>query len=102
VALKHAKKSGDQDKIAAAEAELAEVQAHPHEAPGERLVLEDTADGSEFRYRLATDEDVRSWHDRKHNQFATINFEGGEPGMTVTLDELEEIKAFLAERRANQ
>ena len=42
---------------------------------GQRLVLEDTEDGSESRYRLATDADTRSWHDRKHRQFVNAEFE---------------------------
>lgn len=33
--------------------------------PDKRLHLEDNEDGSESRYRLATDADTRSWHDRK-------------------------------------
>jgi hypothetical protein len=99
VALKHAQKNGDAGRIAAAQSELDEVQAHPHDATGQRLHLEDTADGSQFRYRLATDADVRSWHDRRHGQFAHIQLEGGAGGMTVTADELGAITEFLAGRR---
>ena len=70
-----------------------------NEQPGERLHLEDTADGSKSRYRLATESDTRSWHDRKHGQFAHIALEDGGAGLTVTADELDAIQALLAERR---
>lgn len=99
VTLKHAKKASDKDQIAAAEELLTEVLAHPHDIPGERLVLEDTEDGFQFRYRLATPADTRSWHDRKHRLFSVIELEDGQPGLTVTPDELADLKKFLAERR---
>ena len=69
------------------------------EEPGERLVLEDTADGSASRYRLATDADTRSWHDRKHRQFVLLTPEGGAQGVSVTAGEMAEIRKLLDERR---
>lgn len=66
--------------------------------PGERLVLEDNDDGSLSRYRLATDADTSSWHDRKHRQFASIVMEDGEPGLRVTAEDLAAIKEFLASK----
>lgn len=70
-----------------------------YDAPGEKLHLEDTADGSEFRYRLATEDDA-SWHDRKHGQYTHIEFEDGSAtGVSVTANELSAIQAFLDERR---
>jgi hypothetical protein len=68
---------------------------------GERLVLEDTADGSESRYRLANDADTASWHDRKHGQFVQINMEDGTPGVTVTAEEMQAVQEFLDQRRAD-
>lgn len=64
------------------------------EEPDVRVVLDD--DGT---YREATDDDV-SWHDRMHGRFATIEMEDASPGLTVTADDMAEIKAFLAERKA--
>ncbi len=57
---------------------------------------------SESRYRLATDADSKSWHDRKHARFVTFGFEDGTPGMTVTADEMAAIQEFLDQRRAGQ
>lgn len=110
----------------AAAAELAEVEAHPHEMPDRRLVLEDrfvgadgetytgpvvhgaegtdptTPDGGalkiETRYRFAADGD-RSWAERKHRQFVAVDLGDGGGGISVSPDELEEIKQFLAEKR---
>lgn len=62
--------------------------------PGERLVCED--DGS---YRIATDADTESWHDRKHGQFVTIEMEDGSAGLTVTADEMALIEELLAKKR---
>ena len=67
--------------------------------PGERLVCEDTPDGSEFRYRLATAADTRSWHDRKHGQFVQVVMEDGAAGITVTAEEAAAIREFLDQRR---
>jgi hypothetical protein len=75
---------------------------HVYQVPGERLVLEDTADGTASRYRLATDADTKSWHDRKHGQFVGIAFEDGTPGVTVTAEEMQAIQEFLDQRRAGQ
>lgn len=73
-----------------------------YDLPGEKLHLEDTADGSESRYRLATGDDTRSWHDRKHGQFVQIDLEDGQAGVTVTQEELDAINEFLAKRRGEQ
>lgn len=120
-AVKHAPTD---EARAAAESELAEVEAHPHDVPGQRLVLEDrfvTADGEtyegsavfdgeaistpegdalsvEARYRLATDADT-SWAKRKHRRFVSIDLEGGSAGISVTPEELEVIKKMLADKR---
>lgn len=66
------------------------------DVPGERLHLEDNADGS--RYRFATDSDTRSWHDRKHSQFATVEMEDGAT-TRVTAEENAVIQKVLAEMR---
>lgn len=96
----HTTRTGSPDDVAAAEAELADVQQRRFEKPGDRLHLEDSPDGSESRYRLATDADTRSWHDRKHGRYAQIAFADGTPGMTVTADEMQAIQAFLEQRRS--
>jgi len=78
-------------------------KGHVYDAPGEKLVLEDNEDGTEFRYRLATDEDTRSWHDRKHRAFATVEYEDGEqPGLRVTADDMAAIREFLETRKAGE
>lgn len=69
--------------------------AEGHEVPGERLHLEDTADGIGFRYRLATDDDVRTWHERKHQAFVTVTLEDGTPGVAVTQEQLDRIQQML-------
>lgn len=74
-------------------------EGHVYEVPGERLVCEDNEDGSESRYRLATDEDTASWHDRKHGKFVTCSLDDGSAAVTVTPEELEAVKTFLDERR---
>ena len=62
--------------------------------PGERLFLAD--DGT---YHVAADTDL-SWHDRKHQRFASFVVGGGDtPVLQVTPDELAEIKKLLDERR---
>lgn len=66
------------------------------EEPDIKLFLEH--DGT---YRAATDGD-QSWHDRAHGRFATIEMEDATPGLTVTADDMADIKAFLAERKAGQ
>lgn len=63
------------------------------EQPGERLVLED--DGT---YRAAADEDV-SWHERKHQRFATVEMEDGGPGVRVSEQELAAVQELLARLR---
>lgn len=98
--LDHAKKRGED--VAAAEAEVLDVQQRSFEMPGERLHLEDTEDGSQSRYRLATDADTKSWHDRKHGQYAQIAFEDGTPGLTVTAEEMAAIQQFLEQRKGDQ
>lgn len=90
---------GDKDMIAAAQEELAAVIAHSHEVPDQRLVLEDDDEGNS-RYRLATDADTRSWHERKHRRFANIVLEDGvQPGLQVTQDEYEAIQELLKQKR---
>lgn len=64
------------------------------EIPDERLVLED--DGS---YRVATDADTESWHDRKHTRFATVEMEDGAAGVRVSPDEFEAIQQLLRDWR---
>jgi len=97
--LDFATANGDKDAIAEAEAELAAVVAHPHEVPDQRLVLEDDDEGNS-RYRLATDADTRSWHERKHRRFANIVLEDGvQPGLQVDQNEYEAIQEMLKKRR---
>lgn len=64
------------------------------ETPDERLVLDD--DGT---YRAATDADTESWHDRKHQRFATVEMEDGAASTRVTPDEYEAIQQLLRDRR---
>jgi hypothetical protein len=68
------------------------------DVPGERLHLEDDADSGASRYRLATDDDVRSWHERKHVRFATVEMEDGST-TRVTAEENAVIQKVLAEMR---
>lgn len=65
---------------------------------GDRLVLEDTEDGSASRYRLATEADTRSWHDRKHRQYVSVVMEDG-TAVKVTPDEMQAIQELLNEKR---
>jgi hypothetical protein len=97
--LDFAKKRGSADDIAAAQAELDEVEAHSHQVPDQRLVLEDDDQGNS-RYRLATDADTRSWHDRKGVNVAPIVLTppDGEQ-VAVSADEMAAIQALLDERR---
>lgn len=62
-----------------------EKDAAGFDTPGERLVLDD--DGS---YRVAGDADTESWHDRKHQRFATVEMEDGST-LRITPDELEDL-----------
>lgn len=66
------------------------------DVPGDRLVLED--DGS---YRLATDADTETWHDRKHIRYATVELEDGTASVRVTAEEMEAIRQMLDEKRGN-
>ena len=70
------------------------VQGERGEEPGERLVLDD--DGS---YHLADETDTESWHDRKHQRFATFEMEDGAASTRVTAEEYEAIQQLLRERR---
>jgi len=69
------------------------VPADVGEEPGQRLVLNE--DGS---YTVAGPDD-QSWHDRKHQRFASIVPEDGSPGLRVTSEELAEIQKLLDQRR---
>lgn len=71
---------------------------HVYQVPDEKIVCEDTPDGEHFRYRLATEDDERSWHDRKHGKFCTVELADGGT-ITLSPGELEEI---LAKRREEQ
>lgn len=82
-------------QLAKAKEALAEVEDAPFHIPGEKLHLEDSEDGSLSRYRLATDADGRSWHDRKHSRFASFDLEDGSDGIRVTEEELGPMKEFL-------
>ncbi len=63
------------------------------EDPPRRLFLED--DGT---YRIAEDGD-ESWHDRKHERFATFEFEDGAAATRVSERELGAINELLARMR---
>jgi hypothetical protein len=93
-------KRGTPDEIAEAQAVLDDVQAHSHQVPDQRLVLEDNEDGSLSRYRLATEADTRSWHDRKGKRAVGIVLTApdGEQ-VQVDADEMAAIQALLDERR---
>jgi hypothetical protein len=58
--------------------------------PGVRLFLDD--DG--YRAAAANDE---SWHDRKHQTFATVEMEDGAAALRVTPDQLARIKQILGQ-----
>lgn len=70
------------------------LDADGNEVPGEKLVLLDSG-----KYRPATDADTESWHDRKHEKYATVVMEDTAVGLRVNAEEMEAIKAMLAERR---
>lgn len=72
-----------------AKAHLAEVEAAPFHIPDQKLYLDD--DGV---YSIAEDGD-ESWHDRKHQRFASFDLEDGSDGIRVTEDELGPMKEFL-------
>ena len=96
--LDFATRRGDPDAVAAAQRDLADVEAHPHQVPDQRLVLEDSADGTQSRFRLATDADTRSWHERKHRRYAAIVLEDGtQPSVQVSADEMTAIQELLKE-----
>lgn len=65
-----------------------------NDVPGERLVLED--DGS---FRLATEDDINSWHDRKHQQFASVVMEDQSEGLRVTAEEMAIIQETIRKIR---
>ena len=67
------------------------------DVPGEKLHLEDTEDGSQFRYRLATEADTQSWHERKHKTFVTIERDDGGESIKVTPEQFEQIKEMLGQ-----
>jgi hypothetical protein len=66
------------------------------EMPGEKLFLAD--DGT---YRLAADGD-ESWHDRKHQTFATFQLEDSAEAERVNPEEFAAIKELLARMRGGQ
>lgn len=68
--------------------------ADGNDTPGVRLFLDD--DGE---YRVAAEEDA-SWHERKHERFATVEMADGGAGLRVSAEEMAEIQLLLAERRA--
>lgn len=61
--------------------------------PGERLFLDD--DGT---YRLAAADDL-SWHERKHQGFASVVMEDGAQQTRVTAEEFAAVQQMLEERR---
>lgn len=70
------------------------TDANENDVPGERLVLED--DGS---YRVATETDVESWNDRKHQRFANVVMEDQSEGLRVTEQEMSIIQETLRKIR---
>jgi hypothetical protein len=78
---------------------LAAVREASFEVPGEKLHLEDTEGGEESRFRAATSKDDRSWHDRKHQDFATFQLEDQSDGIRVNPEELDFLQRALAEFR---
>lgn len=66
------------------------------ESLADKLYLED--DGT---FRLAVDGDA-SWQDRKFVRYAMIVPEDGQPGISVSADELAFVTEQLAQRRAEQ
>lgn len=87
------------DQLDAAKKALTDAVAAPFHVPGEKLHLEDSEDGSQSRYRLATDADEQSWHDRKHKSYATFSLEDASDGIRVTEDELGPMKDYLEQLR---
>lgn len=71
-----------------------------YEVPGEKLVCEDTAGGEKTRFRLATDKDEKSWHDRKHGNFTTLQFEDAVNPITVSNEEGAALLEYLRKLRS--
>jgi hypothetical protein len=91
------------DRLRSAQETLASVQAMSFEVPGEKLHLEDTEDGSASRYRLATEKDERSWYDRKHQTFATIQPEDqADQGVRLSPSEFHAAMQAVEEQRQKE
>jgi hypothetical protein len=82
------------DQLENAKEALAAIEEAPFHIPDQKLYLDDGG-----TYYLAEDGDL-SWHDRKHQRFASFNLEDGSDGIRVTEEELGPMKTFLDELRS--